>query len=100
MFPSIHFILCKLISIVVKILYNSKLRMKDIVEKKSHIWVKRLLISTGILQVLVIGVFLLLLLLFDLGFFLSCLLLSFHSSLLLTVRQRQERNRRFRAAHK
>lgn len=50
---------------------------------KSHIWVKRLLVRAGVLSSRVIGFFHLLL--FDLGFFLGCLLLSFHSSLQLTV---------------
>lgn len=53
--------------------------------KKSHIWVKRLLIQhRGILRSKVIGPLLLLHLLFDLGFLLSHLLISFQSSLQLT----------------
>lgn len=72
------------------------------VVSKSYIWVKRLLIRAGILCSRVIGFFHLLL--FDLGFFLGCLLLSFHSSLQLTVIRGAGRNtktsQRFRAAVK
>lgn len=66
-----------------------------ITKLKSHIGVKRLLIQqTGILRSLVIGFLLLLHLFFDLGLFLSRLLLSFHSSLQLTDEEEDRRIQR------
>lgn len=61
-------------------------------EKKTHIWIKCLLIqSTGILCCLVIGFLGFLHLLFHLGLFLRRFLLGFHSPLQLTDKKLKEK---------